>query len=402
MAAKREKTKYPGVYYRLQERLDGYGQERAYYVMYRRGGRGAKLIEEPVGRESEGMTAAKANLVRAVRIAGKEQTNTERRKAEEAARRADESRWTLNRIWEAYKAAHPEHKGRDRDESRWNVYLRARFGERLPQELETADIDAFKSASLKTRKPGTVQRVLTLLRAVLHFGEERGYCQPNPSRLRIKSLHVDDQKTEVMTDDQLSRYLAALDEEPDQDAAAFIRLALVTGMRKGALLALQWDDCDFERGILTLRGEVAKKGRTEYLPMTAATRAILEGVRRSESPYVFPGRAGGKRQDFRRMAWRVKQRAGLPADFRPLHGLRHNFASRLASSGQVDMYTLQKLLTHESPQMTQRYAHLRDEALRRAASLADSLVLQKNEKDESQTFALLEESAKKDEKMKKK
>ena len=153
-------------------------------------------------------------------------------------------------------------------------------------------------------------------------------------------------------------------------------------MRKGALLALQWDDCDFERGILTLRGESAKKGKTEYLPMTAATRAILEGVRRTESPYVFPGRNGSKRQDFRRMAWRVKKKAGLPEDFRPLHGLRHNFASRLASSGQVDMYTLQKLLTHESPQMTQRYAHLRDEALRRAASLADSLLLQQNEKDE--------------------
>ena len=44
------------------------------------------------------------------------------------------------------------------------------------------------------------------------------------------------------------------------------------------------------------------------------------------------------------------------------------------------MYTLQKLLTHESPQMTQRYAHLRDEALRRAASLADSLLLQPEDK----------------------
>lgn len=224
--------------------------------------------------------------------------------------------------------------------------------------------------------------MITLLRAVLNFGVERGYCPPlDPSRLRIKSLHVDDQKTEVMTDEQLARYLAALDEEADQDAAAFIRLALVTGMRKGALLALQWDDCDFERGILTLRGESAKKGKTEYLPMTAATRAILEGVRRTESPYVFPGRNGSKRQDFRRMAWRVKKKAGLPEDFRPLHGLRHNFASRLASSGQVDMYTLQKLLTHESPQMTQRYAHLRDEALRRAASLADSLLLQPEDKN---------------------
>ena len=38
------------------------------------------------------------------------------------------------------------------------------------------------------------------------------------------------------------------------------------------------------------------------------------------------------------------------------------------------MYTLQKLLTHKSPIMTQRYAHLRDETLRRASNLAESLI----------------------------
>ena len=103
MATKREKTKYPGVYYRLQERLDGYGQEKAYYVMYRRGGRAAKLIEEPVGRESEGMTAAKANLIRAVRIAGKEQSNTERRAAEEAARLADDYPGNPGADWKAQR-----------------------------------------------------------------------------------------------------------------------------------------------------------------------------------------------------------------------------------------------------------------------------------------------------------
>ena len=37
------------------------------------------------------------------------------------------------------------------------------------------------------------------------------------------------------------------------------------------------------------------------------------------------------------------------------------------------MYELQKLLTHSSPQMTQRYAHLHDEALRKASGVADML-----------------------------
>ena len=62
-----------------------------------------------------------------------------------------------------------------------------------------------------------------------------------------------------------------------------------------------------------------------------------------------------------------------------LHGLRHTYASILASSGQVDMYTLQKLLTHKSPQMTQRYAHLRDETLKRASDLIVDLIPMKED-----------------------
>lgn len=46
----------------------------------------------------------------------------------------------------------------------------------------------------------------------------------------------------------------------------------------------------------------------------------------------------------------------------------------LASSGKVDMYTLQKLLTHKSPLMTMRYAYLRDEALRGASNLAGDII----------------------------
>ena len=57
-----------------------------------------------------------------------------------------------------------------------------------------------------------------------------------------------------------------------------------------------------------------------------------------------------------------------------MHGLRHVYASMLASSGQVDMYTLQKLLTHKSPTMTQRYAHLRDETMRKASDLAGDII----------------------------
>lgn len=227
--------------------------------------------------------------------------------------------------------------------------------------------------------PASIVHVLSLIRRLINFSAKRGLCSV-PANLHFEMPKVDNQKTEVLSDEELARFLKALDEEPDQDAAALIRLALVTGMRKGALLALRWDDCDFERSIITLRGESAKKGTTDFIPMTLAARHVLESIVNRDSDYVFPGRNGGKRADYRRIARRVKEKANLPKDFRPLHGLRHNYASRLASSGEVELYTLQRLLTHSSPQMTQRYAHLRDETLMKAASLADGMLL-KNEEE---------------------
>lgn len=68
----------------------------------------------------------------------------------------------------------------------------------------------------------------------------------------------------------------------------------------------------------------AKKGKTERIPLSKAAITILTRIAKTRSPYVFPGRGGGQRKNFQRIARRVKGNAGLPADFRPLHGLRHS------------------------------------------------------------------------------
>ena len=361
--------KYSGVYIHV----DSHG-EKIFYVMYRQGGRTSKQIKEPVGKASKGMTAARAAIIRADRISGKSLPNTERRILEAKAQKQAEARMTINKMWTLYK---DEHADPQRDISKYNCHLSARFGEMLPEDITTADIERMKNEMFNGGSaPATIQRVIVILRAIINWGVLHGHCQAiDPSRLQFKAMKVDNIKTEVLTDEELNRFMKALDDEPDQNAAGLLRLALVTGIRKGSLLALQWDDCDFDREIITLRGEAAKKGKTDHIPMSSAAKTILQSIDRTNSQFVFPGKDGNQRKDFRRIARRVKERAELPKDFRPIHGLRHNFASRLASSGQVDMYTLQKLLTHESPLMTQRYAHLADEAMKRAAEIGTMALL---------------------------
>ena len=373
--AKRITTQYQGVFYREELKLGSKAQtEKVFYVRYRTGGRDSKLIEEKVGRESEGMTAAKASQERALRARGARPSNQAKREASEAAKREEEGRPIIARLWALYDETQPDRRSRDTDTGRYRLHLAGAFGNKTPAELVTLDLDRLRIKKLKSLSPQTVKHVLALLRRVINYGVKKGLCpQPDPGKLNFSFPQVDNQKTENLTQEQMAAYLQALDEEPDQNAAGFIRLALSTGMRKGALMALQWADIDFERGFITLRGEFAKNKKTERIPMSGAARAVLERLERTESPFVFPGRGGGQRQDFKRIAQRVRDKAGLPKDFRPLHGLRHVFASWLASTGAVDLYTLQKLLTHGSAQMTQRYAHLADEALQRAAAVAGDI-----------------------------
>jgi integrase len=179
--------------------------------------------------------------------------------------------------------------------------------------------------------------------------------------------------------------MQVLDEEPNQKAANLMRLALYTGMRRGELFRLKWADIDWERGFISLTGDQSggydtgpKGGKNKKIPLTEPAAEVLQRVMEAAGgdigPYVFPGRDGkGQLTDIRRQVRRIKEKAGLPDDFRPLHGLRHTFASSLASSGEVDMYTLQKLMTHSSPQMTERYAHLRDEAMQKAGQVVCKL-----------------------------
>ena len=151
-----------------------------------------------------------------------------------------------------------------------------------------------------------------------------------------------------------------------------MKMALFTGMRRGEIFKLKWADIDEINGFIKIRDP--KGGIDQKIPLNDAARDLLKEHPSTGSEYVFPGRSGGQRVDIHHEVNRIRDNAGLPKDFRALHGLRHVFASMLASSGQVDLYTLQRLLTHKSPSMTMRYAHLRDQALKDASSVAADIV----------------------------
>jgi len=359
----RIKTKYPGVYYIAK------GKEKTFYIVYYLNG---KKIEEKAGRQfANDMTAAKAAGIRADRSKGKELSNKARREQTKAAKKAEAGKMTLARLWSEYEAQRADCRGRRNDKGLFLKHIKPKLAEKQPHEIIKMEIDRIRINLMKTLKPQTVKHVMELINRLVNFGVKRQLC--SGLGFKVDMPRVDNQKTEDLSPEQLKQLLTAIDNSTDIEAANMMRLALYTGMRRGEMFKLKWNDIDFQRGFIAIRNP--KGGVSQKIPLNDQARQVLENHPET-SEYVFVRPDGKPFTDIQRRVNSIKQAAGIPDDFRALHGLRHTYASMLASSGKVDIYTLQKLLTHKSPIMTQRYAHLRDDALKNASTLAGQIIEQ--------------------------
>lgn len=270
-----------------------------------------------------------------------------------------------------------EHKRTWRnDRYLYDSHLRPRLGNKPLDQITSFDVDKMKLAMKKTKNkqgrpftPASIKHVIVLLKRLSNLAIRwRIHTEANPCA-SVELPKLDNKVTEFLSDEETERLLKVLASWPFKQVAGFIRFAMFTGCRRGELFRLKWADVDFDRKLLTLRAP--KGGKTETIPLSdPALSAIVEMPRKSE--HVFPGKGGAMLTDFKNPWVRVKKAAKLPESFR-FHGLRHPFASTLVSSG-VELYTVGRLLTHKQASTTQRYAHLSDEAMRRAAERSGDLI----------------------------
>jgi integrase len=356
---KRIKTKYPSVFY-----IQGKDNEKIFYIRYYRG---RKRIEEKAGYQSRGMSAASANIIRTQRIQGKELSNQEQRDHEDIEKSRLNSIWTFSRLWNEYLGTH-QTKTIDICKSRFAKHITPVLGDKEPCEISQIDIARFKkSLNEKELKPGSVNKVLELLRRVTNFGINNHLIEKPIYEVKLEK--VNDEKTEFLTDEEFQRLWDAIESDSNGDAANIMKMVIFTGMRRGELFKLEKGHIDWQNKFIEI---VDPKGNSNTkIPMNEMAESVLteQNSKHSISRYFFPGKDGKERVNIKRGVNRIRERANLPKGFRPLHGLRHHFATMLANSGEVDLYTLQKMLNHKEPKMTQRYAHIVDKSLKRSADV---------------------------------
>jgi len=255
--------------------------------------------------------------------------------------------------------------------------IRAQFGELFKakklSEITNWDIEKFKTKRLKAGISRiTVNRDLDRIRVALAKGVEWKWLHENPMA-SVKRLKVEDStRVRYLSADEERRMrveLGKLDakagkKKQPRHLRPLVLLALNTGMRRGELFSLVWENVDLERRQILVPSESAKSGKARYLPLNDEAVAVLKGIGKGKG-LVFAGKTGERMTHFKR-SWASLVKAAKLEDFH-FHDCRHHFASRLVMA-QVDLYAVQTLLGHSDSKMTQRYAHLDPEHMRAAVA----------------------------------
>jgi integrase len=257
------------------------------------------------------------------------------------------------------------------DRSMLDRIILPRLGSKKVRAIQSRDIHTLHVAM--KGMPYQANRVLALMSKMFSLAVKWGWRADNPVR-GIERYH-EERRERWLSDEELSRLLAALSTHPNQRASNAVRFQLLTGARIGEVLAARWSDVDLLRGVWIKPSHHTKQKRTEHLPLSAATIALLSDMRSragADEPYLFPGNSPDKSLQGIKKFWSgVTKRARLQG-YR-LHDNRHTHASHLVSSG-LSLEIVGRLLGHTNPLTTKRYAHLADDPLRAAAERFGSKV----------------------------
>lgn len=370
MTTARQKTKYPGVYFREAKRIGGPGAERVYYVVYKKDG---VTKEEKAGRQfADGMTEARANAYRSELIEGKRETRKAYKARLEAEKQAKALTPTMRMLWESYATANEKKRSLKDDKGRFFNHLAPQFGDRTFYQIDSEEVNDF-ATSLQDKKKlsdQTTRHVLALLVRLIRYGvTSKKMPAPDPNVLTIKLTEVDNEQTDLLDDDEYERLINAAANADNWKAGAVVLLALSTGMRKSEIFQLEWRRISLKTRFITLRAKDTKTRKRQQVYLNDFAFELLSRIPRT-SPYVFPGETDDKPiTNLYPYLRRIRAAAKLPNTMRPLHAWRHVFASRLVSDGE-SLYVIQRLLRHASIRMTERYAHLADKTLKRASEKA--------------------------------
>ena len=229
------------------------------------------------------------------------------------------------------------------------------------------------------RAPVRANRVTSLLHHMLELAETEFGMREGPNPARGIERNAETRRTRYLEPAELTVLLAAISAHRNQRSANIVRLALLTGARRGELLGATWPQFNLDVGTWTRPASLTKQKKTHTIPINGPARSLLvsmkaaadlENARRSSEGlpplvHLFPGYGSNDAQGDLKRTWAsICKDAGLSDLI--FHDLRHSFASFLVSSGH-NLPLIGQMLGHSNPATTNRYSNLLLDPQREAA-----------------------------------
>jgi integrase len=281
---------------------------------------------------------------------------------------------TFNELADHYQKNFQHQKSWVSSKKSFLQVLRKHFGHKRLSEITYLDLETFRNTWLATpiksgRKPrsvATVNRYMATLRHMLQKAMEWGFLEVSPFQKGARlTMRENNQRDRFLSEAEIDALLRAC----PSHLLPVVETALHTGMRRGEILGLQWDQ--IKSGLIYLKE--TKSNRPRQIPIDARLEQVFQELRirnKWKSTHVFLNRQGEPLKKITRDFQKACRRAGI--EERRFHDLRHTFASHLVMRG-ASIKAVQKLLGHSESRTTDSYSHLAPDHLRDAVGLLENL-----------------------------
>lgn len=230
--------------------------------------------------------------------------------------------------------------------------LRPFFATLKACKVTTTKLNEYRQSRISAgRSEATANRELALVRIAYRLGQG---CDKVLRVPKFPMVKEDNARQGFLRDEQYSALLATL---PTELKSLFVT-SYETGIRMGELLAIRWDQVDFEAGFIVLQGGETKNGEGRAVPIVPGDMADLLSAAKQErdasyptSPWVF-NRQGEQIKDFRGTWAKARESAGVP-DLN-FHDLRRTAVRNMRKAG-VPQVVRMKISGHKTDSMERRY-----------------------------------------------
>ena len=231
-----------------------------------------------------------------------------------------------------------------------------------------------------------VRKIHMVLQSALDYAVNERMISSNPAST-TKLPKIDKKEKKVMLDEEVDRFIEEIDTMPYWRDLFY--LELMTGLRRGEICGLQWDDLnentatlkiarsiDYKRGELVIGEPKTEDGKRVIILPTSALEMLMERKSSALSIWMFPKSTDPTKPVVPSYAYQklqdILKKAGI--EKMRFHDLRHTFATHAAKNG-VDPKTLAGLLGHTNASFTlDTYTHVTSDMQRTAAKVVENFL----------------------------